>query len=415
MTTSVSTKLLFRSLTQRRKGAKKRNPRTLAPSRLCVIAAFLVVSGIASADWPFARGGAESTGATDVTLPDEPEVVWTYEAGETSLEATPVVAKGVAYFGDFNGVMHAVRVADGSLVWKKPLSENGYSSPAAVDGDSLYAPDMNGVVQCLATADGAERWVFETESEMYGGPLVHKLASGESLVLLPTEAGTLFAVDAATGKEKWRFTIDAPLRCTPTVVGGHALLAGCDGKLHTLDVTTGKETGSCDIGDPTGNTAAVVGSVAYFGAEAGAFLAVDAKDPAKPAVKWTYRNQRAGQGIRTAAAVSQDAVVYANQGKVVFALHPDSGKELWQYRTRSGVEASPLLLGDGKTLVATTRGQVLLIDPVKGDPVWDEDLGGSFIAAPAATDGMVLMPNTDGRLYALGGKMEPQMNGDKRR
>jgi outer membrane protein assembly factor BamB len=330
--------------------------------------------------------------------------VWTYEAGETSLEATPVVAKGVAYFGDFDGTMHAVRVADGSLVWKQPIKGAGFSSPSAVDGDALYAPDVEGVVRCLAIADGAERWAFETESEMYGGPLVHKLASGESLVLLPTEGGTLFALDAATGKEKWSFTIDAPLRCTPTVVGGHALLAGCDGKLHTLDVATGKETGSCDIGDPTGNTAAVVGKVAYFGTEAGAFLAVDATDPAKPVVKWTYRSRRAGQGIRTAAAVTKDAVVYANQGKVVFALHPNSGDELWQYRTRSAVDASPLLLGDGKTLIATTRGQVLLIDPVKGDPVWDEDFGGSFIAAPAATDGMVLMPNTDGRLYALGKK-----------
>jgi outer membrane protein assembly factor BamB len=358
------------------------------------------------ADWPFARGGAESTGATDVTLPDEPQVVWTYEAGETSLEATPVVANGVAYFGDFDGTMHAVRVADGSMVWKQPLEGASFSSPAAVDGEALYAPDVEGVVRCLAIPDGAERWAFATESEMYGGPLVHKLASGESLVLLPTEGGTLFAVDAATGNEKWRFTIDAPLRCTPTVVGGHALLAGCDGKLHTLDVATGKETGSCDIGDPTGNTAAVVGSVAYFGTEAGAFLAVDTKDPAKPFVKWTYRNPRARQGIRTAAAVSQDAVVYANQSKIVFALNPNDGDALWQHRTRSAVDASPLLLGDGKALVATTRGQVLLLDPVKGEPVWDEDFGGSFIAAPAATDGMVLMPNTDGRLYSLGGKEE---------
>ena len=356
------------------------------------------------ADWPFARGGAKSTGATDVMLPDEPQVIWTYEAGETSLEATPVAADGVAFFGDFDGVMHAVRVADGSPVWKRAVSENGYSSPGAVDGDALYAPDMNGVVQCLATADGAERWTFDAESEMYGGPLVHRLNSGESLVLIPTEAGVLYALDAATGKEKWRFTIDAPLRCTPTVVGGHALLAGCDGKLHTLDLATGKETGSCDIGDPTGNTAAAAGGVAYFGTEAGAFLAVDAADPARPVVKWTHRDRRAGQGVRTAAALRKDAVVYANQGKVVFALRPADGAPLWQWRARSGIDASPLLLADGRALVATTRGQALLLDPATGEPAWNEDFGGSFLAAPAATDGLVLLPNTDGRLYALGGK-----------
>ncbi len=403
MTTCESTKPPSDDrLAQRRRDAERLIARILSASlRLCAIVA---ICSSVRADWPFARGGAESTGATDVTLPDEPQVVWTYEAGETSLEATPVVAKGVAYFGDFDGTMHAVRVADGSLVWKKAFEESGFTSPAAVADDWLYAPDMNGLVRCLVTDDGAERWSFDTESEMYGGPLVHKLASGDSLVLLPTEGGTLFALDASTGKEKWRFAIDAPLRCTPTVVGGHALLAGCDGKLHTLDVATGKESGSCAIGDPTGNTAAVVGGVAYFGTEAGAFLAVDAVDPANPVVRWTYRDQRAGQGIRTAAAATKDAVVYANQGKVVFALHPKSGDLLWRQRTRSAVEASPLLLADGKSLVATTRGQVLLLAPVKGDHVWDEDFGGSFIAAPAASDGLVLLPNTDGRLYALGKK-----------
>lgn len=404
MTTSVSTKLLFNSLTLRRKGAKILAFNLFAPSRLCVIAAFLVVGGVVFADWPFARGGSESTGATDITLPDEPQVVWTYEAGETSLEATPVVAKGVAYLGDFDGTMHAVRVADGSTVWKKPVSENGYSSPAAVDGDSLYAPDMNGVVKCLATANGAERWSYDSESEIYGGPLVHKLKSGESLVLIPTEAGTLYALDATTGKEKWSFTIDAPLRCTPTVVAGHALLAGCDGKLHTLDLATGVETGSCGVGDPTGNTAAVVGSVAYFGTEGGSFLAVDAADPAKPVVKWTYKDQHARQGVRTAAAVSKNAIIYVNQSKVVFALQPDSGDALWNWRARSGVDASPLMLGDGKTLVITSRGQAVLLSPTKGDPTWEENFGGSFLASPAATDGLVLLPNTDGRLYALGKK-----------
>jgi outer membrane protein assembly factor BamB len=284
-----------------------------------------------------------------------------------------------------------------------------------VDGDALYAPDMNGVVKCLAIADGAERWTFDAESEMYGGPLVYKLDSGESLVLIPTEAGTLHVLDAATGKEKWSFTIDAPLRCTPTVIAGNALLAGCDGKLHTLDLATGVETGSCDIGDPTGNTAAVTNGVAYFGTEAGAFLAVDAAEPAKPAVKWTFRDQRSRQGVRTAAAVTKDTVIYVNQGKVVFALRPSDGKQIWQHRTRSGVDASPIVLGDGKTLITTTRGQALLLDPKSGEPIWQEDFGGSFIASPAATDGVVLLPNTDGRLYALGGRGEPQINGDERR
>ncbi|MEQ8848136.1 PQQ-binding-like beta-propeller repeat protein [Botrimarina sp.] len=353
-----------------------------------------------------------------MSLPDEPKVLWTYEPGETAFEATPVVADGVAYLGDADGTVHAVKLADGSPVWTTAFDKTGFLSPAAVDGGFLYAPDMDGVVHCLALADGAERWTFETGTETYAGPIVYRPEEGrpekgKPLLLVPTEGGTLFALDAATGEELWTFVIDAPLRCCPTVVGGHALLAGCDGQLHAVDVATGLETGACDIGGPTGNTAAVAEGVAYFGTEGGQFFAIDASDPTSPAVKWTYRDPRGGQGIRTAAALSPEAVVYANQAKTVYALEPAAGKVLWTARTRSGVDASPLALGGGRVVVLTGRGRVLLLDAESGDELWAYDAGGSFVASPAAAEGRVLVANTDGVLICLGG--EPQMNADGRR
>lgn len=407
MTTSGSTKRLFSyiafrvSLTQRRKGTKSFEANVFAPLRLCVI---LSCASLANGDWPFARGGLDSRGASEVSLPDEPKVLWTYAPEGAAFEATPVIAGGVVYLGDAEGVMHAVKLADGSPVWTKPFEKTGFLSPAAVDGDRLYAPDMDGVVHALATTDGAEQWAFNTESEVYAGPIVYQPAKGKRLLLLPTEGGTLFAVDAATGKELWTFAIDAPLRCCPTVVGGHALLAGCDGKLHTLDLATGLETGVCDIGGPTGNTAAAADGIAHFGTEGGQFFAIDASDPAKPTVKWTYRDPRRGQGIRTAAALLPQAIVYANQAKTIYALAPEGGDPLWTARVRSGVDASPVALAGGKVLVLTGRGRVLLLDAKSGEELWTYEAGGAFLASPAASDGRVVVANADAGVICLGGE-----------
>lgn len=416
MTTDGSTKRLSNfsrgadCLTQRREGAKKSAIELFfAALRLCVMLSF---SGQAIGAWPFARGGLDSTGATATALPDEPAVLWTYDSGGSAFEATPVVSDGVIYLGDADGTAHAVRLSDGSEVWKQNLGETFLLSPAAVMRETaLFVPDADGVVHCLSLDDGAERWAFETGSEVFGGPLVVGADDTGWLLLVPTEGGKLFAVDAATGAERWVFQIDAPLRCTPTVVSGHALLAGCDGKLHTVDVQTGQESGAVDIGGPTGNTAAARDGVAYFGTEQGEFYAVDVSDPNAPTVQWTYRDPKRGQGIRTAAALLGETLVYANQSKAVYGLASPTGEPTWQTRTRSRIEASPLALAGDRVLIATTRGRLLLLDGGSGETVWTFEAGGEFLASPAASDARVLVANTDGLLYCLG---QEERTGDAR-
>ncbi len=356
------------------------------------------------ADWPFARGGADSTGTTTVALPDEPSILWTYETGGHAIETTSVIIDGVAYFGDADGTAHAVSIADGAAVWKQPFGETFFLSPGAIVGDAFLLPDADGTLRCLARSDGSVRWEFDTGSEMYGGPLSHEAEGEPAVLLVPTEGGKLFGLDPTTGDERWAFEIDAPLRGTPTVVSGHAILAGCDGKLHTIEIASGQETGSCDIGGPTGNSAAVIDGTAYFGMEGGEFLAVDAADPAKPTVKWTYRDAKRGQGIRTDAAVTDALVVFANQAKTVFGLSPTDGGILWRARTKSRVEASPLVLAGDRVLIATSRGRLRLLETKSGEETWSYNAGGSFLAAPSASAGCVLIGNTDGLLYCLGAK-----------
>lgn len=401
MTSCNSTKRLSDGLTQRRNGAEDSlGVFFFAPSRLCVI--LLATASAAAADWPFARGGVESQGAAEFAIGDEPQLLWSYEPdGEVAFEGAPVIGDGVVYLADADGGLHALSLDDAKALWTASLPDTIVLAAPALGVDRVFVGDADGFVHAVSRADGSVQWKVEVEGEVYAGPILYTPAEGEPLLLVTTELGRLSALDPETGAERWRFEIKDPLRCAPTVVNGHALLAGCDGNLHAINLSDGTESGAADIGGPTGCTAAVLEGVAYFGTESGEFYAVDANDTNQPKVVWTSRDPRRRQGVRTAAAVSETTVVYGNQGKGLYALDPSSGEQLWTKTLRSKIEAGPLIVGD-RVLVATSRGRIRLLDLSTGEETWSFDAGGGFLAAPAASAGRIILASTDGLVYCFG-------------
>lgn len=352
-----------------------------------------------AADWPLARGNASGNAVAEGQLADRLAVKWKLKAeNDAGFETTAVISSGMVYLGDTDGIFYAVDLLTGKPVWKQTFEESGFGAGAAVKEDRIVVGDFYGVIRCLSTDDGKELWKFETDSEVYAPPNFY-----EDNVLVCTELGALYALDLETGKEVWRYAIEAPLRCQPTLVAGHVMLAGCDSKLHTVEVTTGKKQGECEIDSPTGSTAAARDAFAYFGVESGNFYAINASDPAKPAVAWTYRDKRRGQGIRAAAAVSDEMVVYGSQGKSLYGLNRATGELAWQLPVRSGFEAGPVIV-DQRVVAATEGGKLLVVDLEEGEIVWDYEAGGGFQASPVVVDGLVLIGNEDGTFYCFGPK-----------
>jgi outer membrane protein assembly factor BamB len=350
-------------------------------------------------DWPLVRGDISGSGVADAALPDQLEELWTYKAGENAgFDATAVIAGGVIYVGDNAGTFHAVRLSDGTPVWTKPFEDGSFAAGAAIDKDRLYVGDLNGIVRCLALADGQEHWSANVDGEVYAGPTPH----GDD-VLVTCESGTLTCLIAADGNQRWQFRIEAPLRCTPTVAAGRVMLSGCDSLLHIINVADGQEISTVEIDGPTGATAAMHEGRVYFGTEGGTFFAIDVPaDGGQPKVAWPYRDPRRGQPIRSAAAVTDQLVVYGSHGKAIYGLDPATGKEKWKpVITRSRIESSPVIAGN-RVIAATAAGKIYLLDANTGEIKWEHDTGGSFTASPAVADNRIILGNGDGTLYCFG-------------
>lgn len=372
--------------------------------QLRVFLLFIFAAATAAAeDWPVVRGDILGTGVATSAIPEKLEVLWTYKASDDAgFDATAVVKDGVIYIGDSAGAFHAIHLNDGTPAWTKQLTDLGFAAGAAIDGDRIYVGDLEGVLRCLAVADGNELWSYKLEGEIFAGPTPH----GDD-VLVTSESGTLACLNAADGKERWTpFRIDAPLRCSPTISAGRVMLAGCDSLLHIINVADGARTHTVEIDGPTGATPAMRGERVFFGTEGGTFYAIDVPADAarKPAVAWTYRDKRRGQPIRSAAAVTDKAVVYGSQGKAIYGLDPNTGDQKWMIATRSRVESSPVIAGE-LAIAATTAGKLYLIDVASGEVKYENDFGGGFTASPAVVDGRIVLGNTDGTLNCLGSRV----------
>jgi outer membrane protein assembly factor BamB len=363
----------------------------------------LICSAVPAENWPVVRGDTLGSGVANTTLPDQLETLWTYKAADDAgFDATAIVVQGIVYVGDNMGTFHAVRLADGLPVWTKQFEDGSFAAGAAFDNGKLYVGDLNGIVRCLAAVGGEELWSANVEGEIYAGPTPH----GDD-VLVTSELGTLTCLNAADGKLRWQpFRIEAPLRCSPTILSGRAMLSGCDSLLHIIDVSDGTEIQTVKIDGPTGATAAIHENRAYFGTEGGTFFAIDIPvDGAdEPQVAWTFRDPRRGQPIRAAAAVTSEIVVVGSQGKAIYGLDPATGNEKWQpITTRSRIESSPVIAGE-HVVAATAAGKIYLIDVKSGEVKWEQEMGGSFTASPAVVDNRIILGNGDGTLYCFGSK-----------
>src|SRR5262245_7396835 len=84
--------------------------------------------------WPLGRGNALADGVAKTKLPQKPEVVWKVTIDKGAFDGTPVIADGVVYLGDMDGVVYAWKLADGTEIWTRKF-ESGFIASPSLRGD----------------------------------------------------------------------------------------------------------------------------------------------------------------------------------------------------------------------------------------------------------------------------------------
>ncbi len=341
-------------------------------------------------DWPNQRGNAAATGVADKPLSETPNVVWKTSLSD-AIEATPVIADGRVYVGDFEGKFVCLSLADGKQIWETKIP--AAKAAAAVGNGKVVVGDLDGLVHALDATTGKPLWQFDLGGVIDSGPtLVDQHA------LIASQAGELVCLEVADGKEVWRYQTSDQIRCSPTVANGRVFLGGCDGQLHQVDVATGKAaTDPVPLDGPTGSTPAVQGDLAVVPTYGGMVYAINWRSGEKA---WEYTDTERDQEFRLSAAVTPEVAVVTSQNKLVAALDLKTGKELWREVLRRRADAAPVIAGNA-VFIAATDGQLLRFDLKTGEPTWKFEIRGSFLASPAISQGRMIAVTDKGDIMCF--------------
>jgi len=172
---------------------------------------------------------------------------WSFKT-DGIIHSSPALYKGKVYFGSWDRYLYALDVETGKLAWKfqtrdQPtyhLLEGIQSSPACTDG-MVYFGCRDGFFYALNAETGKLAWKYDAK----GSWVLTTPAIKDGTVYLGTSDTFLFiALDAKTGKEKFRYKTHGYVYSSPALAGNTAYFGDFTGNLLAIDTRSGKLSGS---------------------------------------------------------------------------------------------------------------------------------------------------------------------------
>ena len=251
-------------------------------------------------------------------------------------------------------------------------------------------------------ADAAE---FPTRGEVFSSPAV---VDGTAYVGSYDEH--VYAVDAATMGERWRFKTGGWVRSSPAVADGAVYVGSYDRFLYALHAAPqGSQQDQLkwrfDAKGEVFSSPLVADGVVYVGSGANIDERDDAKragfvhavDAATGAALWCFA---VGEPVLSSPALADGILYVGGWDFNVYALDAATGSERRRFATGDRVVASPAV-ADGLVYVGCYDGKVYALDAATLEKRWERQTDGLVYSSPAVADGTVFVASWDGFLHAF--------------
>ena len=242
-----------------------------------------------------------------------------------------------------------------STAWSTSVGDgvgNFYSNlhPAWQEG-TVYAADRHGTVKALDAASGKEKWSIDlSEKQGFFSSNLSALLSGGitvdgSTLYIGSERGAVYALNATDGKTLWKTQVTGEAMSRPVVSDGLVLVHQSNGILQALDQQTGAIKWSVNLDIPSlslrGESAP---AVAYGGAIVG------------------------GDNGRVSAVI-------LNQGQIIWQQRISQPSGATEIDRLSDVDTTPIIANNVVYALAY-NGSLTAMDLRSGQVIWKRDVGG---------------------------------------
>jgi outer membrane protein assembly factor BamB len=349
--------------------------------------------------WPMAGRDAQHSATAEGPAPPY-RTAWTSRIeGRGPLEGPVVAGDLVVVLG--SETLVALDTASGDVGWESER-QPGPVGPPAIAGDLVIhatGRDAGTALVARRLDDGREEWRVFTGESIPGGVTV----DGDR-AYAATRAGTVLALDVATGEEAWRFRAAGAVGTTAAVLDGLVLVSAQSrstgtSTLHAVDAQSGREEWrfSPPSTQPAVATSpAVAEGMVYAGLSDGAVHALDLRTGDE---RWA---ERAIPAVTAFGAFVPSGIPAAQEGGGLYVpglarlarLQPSTGEERWSYQLPDLLSTSPSLSGT-YAMLGDASGLGAAVDVRSGRLVWRKSLGAGPVISFAVTPDRIFV--TSGR------------------
>lgn len=240
-----------------------------------------------------------------------------------SPEAGPALYEGTVYVWQ-DGRLRALDARTGEERWSYPIGDaaacSGVPVRVAQAPDGYVYVSAGTRVLAMDVASGRVRWHFEAPAVFLSPPtFVPGAAVTGGGVYLADYLGTVYALDAADGRDRWRIATEARSSVDPVLVAAGHVHVGSGKGLYTLDAVTGTPKWRFQAGGDLVGAPAVAEGRIHFGSTDHLLYTLKADDGR---LRWKL----ATGGEITGSPVVKDGVVYAcSKDRCVYALDAEKG------------------------------------------------------------------------------------------
>ncbi|MFF2513578.1 PQQ-binding-like beta-propeller repeat protein [Streptomyces sp. NPDC058086] len=275
--------------------------------------------------------------------------------------------RGTVITGTRGGGVQAWEASNGQKLWEITGAQTDFESPeagpAVHDGTVYVWKDAR--LCALEARTGEERWSYPIgDAASCGGVPVRITSAPDGYVYI--SAGTrVLAVDVASGHVRWHFEAPAVFLSPPTfvpgpaVTGGGVYLADYLGTVYALDATDGRDrwriaTEARSSIDPV----LVAAGHVHVGSGKGLYTL----DAVTGTPKWRFQ---AGGDLVGAPAVAEGRIHFGSTDHLLYTLKADDGRLRWKLATGGEITGAPVVK-DGVVYACSKDRCVYALDAEKG-------------------------------------------------
>ncbi|MFA5316189.1 MAG: PQQ-binding-like beta-propeller repeat protein [Dehalococcoidales bacterium] len=256
-----------------------------------------------------------------------------YPAGETASVGGIVgglqLAHGNIYFGTSKGEVIALDTGNlvagtGDLVekWQFDAGERVWSAPV-VAGDTVYVTSMNGRLYALDADTGVEKWRFEdAEGAIVSSPVIY-----EGKVYFGSFDRYFYAVNADTGQLAWRSSLQAErwFWANPLVLDGTVYAGAMDGRVYVFNAANGESRAVVDLGAPLVSAPVLSGDSVIFATEKGDLWALDTAQYQASEFPASITGK-----VHASLSLSEGVIyIHTQDPDILYSVRADTGVNIW--------------------------------------------------------------------------------------